>query len=386
MNPRLQVARRGAVPPFFVMEVLRAAFERERAGLDVLHMEVGQPSTGAPAAVLDAARAALGADKLGYTDALGIPPLRDGIARWYRDRYGLTVPAERIVVTTGSSAGFLLGFASAFEPGDRVAMASPSYPAYRHTLTALGVEPVEIEAGPETRFQPTVAMLERLDKPVRGLIVASPANPTGTMLSGAELSALSGWCAANGVRLVSDELYHGLTYGDVETVTAAENPQAIVINSFSKYFSMTGWRLGWMVVPEDLLRSIECLGQNLFISAPTLSQIAGCAAFSCTQELDGHVARYARNRRVLLDELPKAGFDRLAPADGAFYIYADVSAMTADSEAFCKRMLNETGIAATPGIDFDPARGRSFVRFSFAGAEDTVAEAARRLIAWGGGR
>jgi aspartate/methionine/tyrosine aminotransferase len=386
MTPLLQVARRGAVPPFFVMEVLRAALERERAGLEVLHMEVGQPSTGAPAGVLEAAHAALGADKLGYTDALGIPPLRDSIARWYRDRHGLDVPAERIAVTTGSSAGFLLGFAAAFEPGDRVAMASPSYPAYRHTLTALGVEPVEIEAGPETRFQPTVAMLERLDRPVRGLIVASPANPTGTMLSGAELAALSGWCARNGVRLVSDELYHGLTYGDVETATAAAIPSAIVINSFSKYFSMTGWRLGWMVVPDDLLRSVECLAQNLFISAPTLSQVAGVAAFGCTEELDRHVARYARNRAVLLTELPKAGFDRLAPADGAFYVYADVSALTADSEDFCKRMLNDTGVAATPGIDFDPARGRSFVRFSFAGSEETVAEAARRLIAWQGGR
>ncbi|WP_029008972.1 pyridoxal phosphate-dependent aminotransferase [Azospirillum halopraeferens] len=378
----MKVSRRGNVPPFFVMEVMRAAFARERAGLEVLHLEVGQPSTGAPAAVLEAAKAALDADKLGYTDALGIPPLREAIARWYRDRYGVAVPAERIAVTTGSSGAFQLGFLAAFDPGDRVAMASPSYPAYRHTLTAIGVEPVELPTGPEHRFQPTVALLEALDTPVQGLIVASPANPTGTMLSREDLNELAGWCSANGVRMVSDEIYHGLTYG-TEAVTAAEvSPGALVVNSFSKYFSMTGWRLGWMVVPDDLIRSVECLAQNLFISAPTLSQMAAVAAFGCTSELDAHVARYARNRDRLLRELPRAGFTRLAPADGAFYIYADVGDMTDDSEAFCRRLLDDTGIAATPGVDFDPARGRRFVRFSFAGSEDTIAEAARRLIAW----
>ncbi|HYG85698.1 MAG TPA: pyridoxal phosphate-dependent aminotransferase [Azospirillum sp.] len=378
----MKISKRGNVPPFFVMEVMRAAFERERAGLEVLHLEVGQPSTGAPTGVIEAAQRALTSDKLGYTDALGIPPLRAAIARWYRDRYGVDVPPSRVAVTTGSSGAFQLGFLAAFDPGDRVAMASPSYPAYRHTLTAIGVEPVEIEAGPETGFQPTVAMLEKLDKPVQGLIVASPANPTGTMLSRQELTELADWCARNGVRLVSDEIYHGLTYGQEAVTAAAVCPDALVVNSFSKYFSMTGWRLGWMILPEALVRSVECLAQNLFISAPTLSQMAAVAAFDCTEELDGHVARYARNRELLLRELPKAGFDKVAPADGAFYIYADVSDMTDDSEAFCKRMLAETGIAATPGIDFDPARGRRFVRFSFAGSEETIAEAARRLIAW----
>ena len=378
----MKISKRGNVPPFFVMEVMRAAFERERAGLEVLHLEVGQPSTGAPTGVIEAAQRALTSDKLGYTDALGIPPLRAAIARWYRDRYGVDVPPSRVAVTTGSSGAFQLGFLAAFDPGDRVAMASPSYPAYRHTLTAIGVEPVEIEAGPETGFQPTVAMLEKLDKPVQGLIVASPANPTGTMLSRQELTELADWCARNGVRLVSDEIYHGLTYGQEAVTAAAVCPDALVVNSFSKYFSMTGWRLGWMILPEALVRSVECLAQNLFISAPNLSQMAAVAAFDCTEELDGHVARYARNRELLLRELPKAGFDKVAPADGAFYIYADVSDMTDDSEAFCKRMLAETGIAATPGIDFDPARGRRFVRFSFAGSEETIAEAARRLIAW----
>ena len=382
MSKSPKVSKRGAIPPFFVMEVMHAAAQREAAGLEVLHMEVGQPSTGAPKGVLEAAHRMLDADVLGYTGALGIPALRSAIAGWYRDRYKVEVPERRVVVTTGSSGAFQLGFLAAFDPGDRVAMASPSYPAYRHTLTAIGVEPVELPTGPEHRFQPTIELLEQLDKPIQGLIVASPANPTGTMLSREELTALANWCDAKGVRLVSDEIYHGLTYG-AEAVTAAEvSESALVVNSFSKYFSMTGWRLGWMIVPDDLIRSVECLAQNLFISAPSLSQAAAVAAFACTEELDGHVARYARNRKLLLEELPKAGFDKLAPADGAFYIYADVTEMTDDSEAFCKRILAETGIACTPGIDFDPARGRRFVRFSFAGSEATIAEAARRLIAW----
>ncbi len=378
-----KVSKRGAIPPFFVMEVMRAAAEREAAGGEVLHMEVGQPSTGAPKAVLEKAAALMqGSDPLGYTGALGIPPLRAAIARWYQDRYGVAVPESRVVVTTGSSGAFQLGFLAAFDPGDRVAMASPSYPAYRHTLTAAGVIPVELPTGPEHRFQPTVALLDQLDEPVQGLIVASPANPTGTMLSREELTALSDWCQANGVRMVSDEIYHGLTYG-TDAVTAAEiNPQALVVNSFSKYFSMTGWRLGWMIVPDDLIRSVECLAQNLFISAPTISQIAAVEAFTSTDELEGHIARYARNRALLLEELPKAGFSNFAPADGAFYIYADISAMTDDSEALAKQILEETGIACTPGIDFDSARGRRFLRFSFAGSEETIAEAARRLIAW----
>ena len=382
MSKSPKVSKRGAIPPFFVMEVMHAAAEREAAGLEVLHMEVGQPSTGAPKGVLEAAHRMLDADVLGYTGALGIPALRAAIAGWYRDRYKVEVPERRVVVTTGSSGAFQLGFLAAFDPGDRVAMASPSYPAYRHTLTAIGVEPVELPTGPEHRFQPTIELLEQLDKPIQGLIVASPANPTGTMLSREELTTLANWCDAKGVRLVSDEIYHGLTYG-AEAVTAAEvSESALVVNSFSKYFSMTGWRLGWMIVPDDLIRSVECLAQNLFISAPSLSQAAAVAAFASTEELDGHVARYARNRKLLLEELPKAGFDKLAPADGAFYIYADVTEMTDDSEAFCKRILAETGIACTPGIDFDPARGRRFVRFSFAGSEATIAEAARRLIAW----
>ena len=378
----MKVARRGAIPPFFVMEVMKAANEREAAGGDVLHLEVGQPSTPAPRLVLEAAKSALTADRLGYTEALGVPQLRERIARHYRDYYGVPVAPERIVVTTGSSGGFLLSFLAAFDVGDRVAIGEPYYPGYRNILTALGIEPVTVPAGAETRFQPTPALLaaggERLD----GLLVASPANPTGTMIDGAALKALVDHCAANEIRLIVDEIYHGITYaGPAETVLALTD-QAVVINSFSKYFSMTGWRLGWMVLPADLARAVECLAQNLFIAPPSLSQLAGIVAFDCREELDANVARYRANRDLLVNELPGAGLDRLAPADGAFYIYADVRHLTNDSPEFCRRMLHETGIAATPGIDFDDALGHGFVRFSFAGSTEDMAEAARRLKAW----
>ena len=369
------------IPPFFVMEVMRAACEREAAGGEVLHLEVGQPSTAAPSRVIQAAKAALESDRLGYTEALGIAPLRAAISRHYRERYGLDVPPRRVVVTTGSSGGFVLAFLAAFEAGDRVAMAAPGYPCYRNILAALGVTPVEIPVGPGTRFQPTPELLEAAG-PLDGLIVASPANPTGTMIPAAELKALSLYCSARGIRLISDEIYHGITYGEPAVSALGFSDEALVLNSFSKYFSMTGWRVGWMVVPEDLIRPVECLVQNLFISAPTVSQLGAVAAFECRAELDGHVVRYARNRALLLDELPKAGLDRLAPAEGAFYIYAEVSALTHDSEAWCKRLLAETGIAITPGIDFDPVRGRGFVRFSFAGATETIAEAVKRLKVW----
>ena len=375
-------ARRGDIPPFLVMEVMRAAAAREAAGGAVYHLEVGQPSSAAPRGVIEAAQAALEDDVLGYTLALGEDALRDAIARHYRDFYGVDVPAARIVVTTGASGAFLLAFLAAFEPGDRVALALPGYPGYRHILSALGNRPVTLSAGAATRFQPTVAMLEALDEPVRGLIVASPSNPAGTMIPADELARLAAYCAANRIRLVSDEIYHGIAYGAPATTAAAFGKGAIVINSFSKYFSMTGWRLGWMVVPEELMRPVESLAQNLFISPPTLAQRAAVAAFDCHEELGANVARYARNRALLLEELPKAGFGALAPADGAFYLYADVSPMTNDSQAFCRRMLDETGVAATSGVDFDPERGNAFVRFSFSGATDDMAEAARRLAAW----
>ncbi len=378
----LKIAQRGLVPPFIVMDVLRAANEREAAGEEVLHLEVGQPGTPAPAPVRAAAQAALETARIGYTDAMGLPSLRARIARNYDELYGVELDPRRVIVTTGSSGGFLLGFLASFEPGDRVALAAPGYPAYRNILTSLGVERVLLPGDLEHRFQPTVELLDRVAPPLDGLIIASPSNPTGTMLGRAELSDLVDYCAARGMRLISDEIYHGIAY-EAPAVSALElTEEAIVINSFSKYYSMTGWRLGWMVLPEDLLRPVECLAQNLFISPPTLSQIAAEAAFDCREELDGYVAAYARNRALLLRELPKAGFDSLAPADGAFYLYADVSRLTNDSQDFCRRMLAETGVAIAPGIDFDPERGHRFVRFSFAGLEAVMGQAADRLAVW----
>ncbi|MDJ0947065.1 MAG: aminotransferase class I/II-fold pyridoxal phosphate-dependent enzyme [Kiloniellales bacterium] len=378
----LKAAQRGKVPPFIVMDVMRAAAAREAAGGEVLHMEVGQPGTAAPPAVLEAVRQALDSDRVGYTLAQGIEPLRRRIARHYQESYGVEVDPERVMVTTGSSGGFLLSFLSAFEVGDRVALAAPGYPAYRNILAALGVEPVLIPTEAEHRFQPTPDLLDRVAGPLDGLIVASPSNPTGTMLDHAQLAALVDYCAARGLRLISDEIYHGITYEAPAVTALGLTEDAIVINSFSKYFSMTGWRLGWMVLPEDLLRPVECLAQNLFISPPTLSQIGGLAAFEAREVLEGYVANYARNRAFLLQALPAAGFDRLAPADGAFYLYADVGHLTNDSEAFCRRMLAETGVATTPGLDFDPERGHRFVRFSFAGTESVMRTAASRLQDW----
>ncbi len=364
------------------MDVLKAANEREAAGASVLHMEIGQPGTGAPGKVIEAARAALGRDPLGYTDALGIPALRRRIARHYRDTYGVEVGSDRIVVTTGSSGGFLLAFLAAFDAGARVALVQPGYPAYRNILSAYGIEPVLLSAGPETRFQPSVELLEQAGGKLDGLVVASPANPTGTMLKERGLGKLVEYCAARKIRFVSDEIYHGITYEEHAATALSFSDDAIIVNSFSKYFCMTGWRLGWLVLPEELMRPVERLAQNLFISAPTLSQLAAIHVFDCLGELDANVARYAQNRELLLAELPKAGFDKLAPADGAFYLLADVSRLTNDSQDFCRRMLSDTGVAATPGIDFDLERGHGYVRFCFAGSTEDVAEAAARLTGW----
>jgi aspartate/methionine/tyrosine aminotransferase len=378
----LKIARRGQIPPFIAMDVLRAANERALAGDDVLHLEVGQPSTPAPAAVLAAAHAALDRETLGYTDALGLPPLRAAIAAHYRQHYGVAIDAGRVVVTTGSSGAFLIAFLAAFDPGDRVGLASPSYPAYRNILRAVDLVPVELPAGPGQRYQATLDLVQGYQGRLDGLIVASPANPTGTMLSPDDIAALGQHCRDQGIRFISDEIYHGIVYGQTAATALASSDEAIVVNSFSKYFSMTGWRLGWMVAPPALVRAAECLAQNLFISPPALSQHAAIAAFRSRDELDANVARYARNRALLLAELPKAGFDRFAPADGAFYLYADVGHLTNDSPEFCRRMLREIGVACTPGTDFDPARGHATLRLSFAGTEATIAEAARRLTAW----
>ena len=382
----LKVSGRGTIPPFIVMDVLREANEREVRGENVLHLEVGQPGTSAPRPVLEAAQAALFADRLGYTDATGWLPLRQRIAAHYRETYDVGVEPENVIVTTGSSGGFVLAFLAAFDAGDRVALASPGYPAYRNILHSLGVEIVDLQVGPATNFQPAAELLERAasesGKPLDGLIIASPSNPTGTMIHPEELAALLAYCRDRGVRVISDEIYHGITYGQPAETALRHGADVIVVNSFSKYFSMTGWRIGWMVAPRELLRSIECLAQNLFISPPTLSQHAALKVFDCRDELDANVVRYAENRALLLDRLPKAGFHKLAPVEGAFYVYADVAHMTNDSQEFCRRMLAETGVAATPGIDFDPGRGNRFMRFSFAGKLADMAEAAERLGRW----
>ncbi|MGH3613987.1 MAG: pyridoxal phosphate-dependent aminotransferase [Pseudonocardia sp.] len=368
------------------MDVWAAAGERQRTHGDLVNLSAGQPSTPAPAAVRAAAVVALERDVLGYTVAMGIPELRVAIAGHYGRRYGLDVAAEQVVVTTGSSGGFLLAFLAAFDAGDRVAMARPGYPCYRNILTALGCEVVELSCGPQTRYQPTVAMLEALDEPVKGLVVASPANPTGTVLDPAELRALAAYCEHTGVQLVSDEIYHGISYpGTPATSSAwATSREAIVVNSFSKYFSMTGWRLGWLLVPPRLLRAVDCLAGNFTVCPPVLPQRAALGAFveESYVEADGHVARYAVNRALLLEGLPWLGIERLAPADGAFYVYADVSHLAVDSMALTYRLLAETGVAVAPGIDFDPVDGARWIRLSFAGATGDVAEALRRLETW----
>ena len=381
----LTPSRRGLVPPFIAMDMLRAANEREAAGERIIHLEVGQPGTPAPQPVLNAAQAALAADRIGYTDALGIAKLRAAIARHYREEYGVAVDPAEIVVTTGSSAAFQLAFLAAFEAGDRVALAAPGYPAYRNILSALGLEPVLIEVGENAHFQPNPELLADAGD-IAGLIIASPANPTGTMIPAAELARLQEYCRDRAIRLVSDEIYHGITYESLPQTARAFGPtgdnQAIVVNSFSKYYSMTGWRLGWMVVPPDLARSVECLAQNFYVSPPALSQLAALPAFGCRAELDGHVARYRKNRDVLREMLRRAGLTRFAPAEGAFYLYVDVSPLTRDSAEFCRRMLDEIGVATTPGRDFDPLHGDDWVRFSFAGSTEDIAEAARRLAEW----
>ncbi|MFC5951233.1 pyridoxal phosphate-dependent aminotransferase [Pseudonocardia lutea] len=365
------------------MDVWAAAGERQRTRGDLINLSAGQPSTPAPAPVRAAAAAALETEVLGYTVALGIPELRAGIAGHHGHAYGLAVEPDDVVVTTAGSGGFLLAFLAAFDAGDRVAMARPGYPCYRNILTALGCEVVELPCGPGTRFQPTVAMLEELDEPVKGLIVASPANPTGTVLDPAELAGLARYCEERGIQFVSDEIYHGIGYaGSPATACAWETSrEAIVVNSFSKYFSMTGWRLGWLLVPERLRRAVDRLAGNLTVCPPALPQHAAVSAFTPQSyaEADSHVQRYAVNRDLLLRGLPELGIERLAPADGAFYVYADVGHLTEDSMRLTYELLDETGIAVAPGVDFDPVEGHRYVRLSFAGATEPIVEALERL-------
>jgi aspartate/methionine/tyrosine aminotransferase len=366
------------------MDVMEAAAACEREGRDVIHMEVGQPSTPAPRAARDAVRRVLDADTLGYTAALGLPALRQRIARHYQERHGLTLAAERVVVTTGSSAGFVLAFLALFDAGARVALPSPGYPCYRHILSALGQTVHLIETGPAGRWMPTAEAIAAAAarEGIAGLVLASPANPTGTMLEGGRLAGVAAACAQAGIWLVSDEIYHGLTYNRCGETALAHSADAVAVNSFSKYFSMTGWRVGWLVVPERLVRPIERLAQNLYISPPAIAQVAALGAFDGAEELEANKRVYGENRALLLAELPKAGLERILPADGAFYLYVDVSAFTSDSVAFTREMLAQIGIAATPGVDFDAARGHAYVRFCYAGKTADMAEAARRLKAW----
>lgn len=374
----LAPAVRAAIAPFYVMKVWAAAAERAARGEAVYNLAAGQPSTPAPRPVLAAAHAALDSQILGYTEAPGIAPLRAAIAGHYRERYGLAVDPANVVVTTGSSGGFVLAFLAAFDVGARVGLARPGYPAYRNILQALGCEVVDLACGPETRFQPTVSMLEGLRRDgvdLDGLIVASPANPTGTMVTPTELAELATYCARHRIRLVSDEIYHGITYDSAVHAPAsawATDRSGIIVNSFSKYFSMTGWRVGWLLVPDDLVDSVDAIAGNLAICPPAPSQFAAVAAFDAYAECDSHVQRYAENRALLIDGLARLGITRTAPADGAFYVYADVSHLTGDSEALCWDLLATVGVACAPGRDFDPIDGHRFLRFSFAGSRETL--------------
>jgi aspartate/methionine/tyrosine aminotransferase len=379
----LSASARSNVPPFMVMDVMSAAERIEAAGGRVIHMEVGQPSAPAPKTARAAAHRALDSGRIDYTSALGIPSLRERIARHYRDSYACEVDPGRIVITTGSSGAFILAFLAMFEPGDRVAVTVPGYPPYRHILTALGCEPVLIETSSETRHALTgEALLAAHRKtPLKGVLVGSPANPTGTMMSREALTALISAAEGAGIRFISDEIYHGLDYAFPAATAAQLSPNALVINSFSKYFCMTGWRVGWMVAPEPLVRPIERLQQNLAISVPTLSQIAAEAAFDGRDEMEAHKRTYAQNRAALLARLPATGLDFL-PADGAFYLYTDVSRFTSDSFEFAKRMLEQAHVAATPGVDFDPFHGRQFIRFSYARSADEMREAVARIARW----
>lgn len=390
----MKVSRRSQVPPFAVMDIVAAANARRAAGQSVLNLCVGEPSTGASDVVRERAVQLLSGGDLGYTEALGSPALRAAIAGHYRAWYDVEVDPARVAVTTGSSGGFMLAFLAAFDVGDRVALARPGYPAYKNILASLGCEVVELPCGPETRYQPTIEQLEALDPPITGLVVAGPANPTGTLIDRAALDAVAAWCAGHGVRLVSDEIYHGITYADAAaaepgpagapTAATALGSGAVVVNSFSKFWAMTGWRLGWLLLPEDLAAPVDALAGNVALCPPSLAQHAGVAAFSPEgyAAAEANVAQYAASRRTVLDRLPDLGWQQVAPADGAFYVYADVSGDGMDSRAWCARLLDEAGVALTPGTDFDGVDGHDWVRLSFASAPEVVAEAVDRVAAW----
>jgi len=367
------------VEPFHAIAVSRLAHDMEAAGASVIHMEFGQPSTGAPAQAIALAHEVLDNEAMGYWESV---PLKSRIARHYADVYGVNVDAEQVILTCGASPAFVMALSCLFRPGARVALARPGYVAYRNTLKALYLEPVEMDCGPVERFQVTAAALEALDPVPDGLIIASPANPTGTIIAPDELAAIAEVCRRKGIAVISDEIYHGLTYGQRAASMLEHLPEAVIVNSFSKYFSMAGWRLGWMVVPPSLVDAARARMGNLFLTPPVLAQKAGLVAFECRDELEGHLETYARNRAILLEALPQLGLGRIAPPDGAFYIYADASEYTDNSLEFCKQLLRDTGVCIAPGIDFDPVGGNRFIRFSFAVSTPLVREAVRRMTPW----
>jgi aspartate/methionine/tyrosine aminotransferase len=367
------------VEPFHATTIGRLAYELAAEGRDVIHMEYGQPSTGAPAAAIAAAHTVLDAEAGGYWES---PALRERIARHYAEAYGVVVTPEQVFLTCGASPAFVLALSCCFRPGARVVLARPGYVAYRNAMRTLYIEPVELPCGPAERYQVTAAALDALDPVPEGLILASPANPTGTVIAPEELAAIAQVCARKGITVISDEIYHGLTYGMTADSLLQHVPEALVVNSFSKWFSMAGWRLGWLVVPSRLIEAARARIANLFLTPPVLAQHAGLVAFDCTEELEGHHANYARNRELLLAALPRLGLQRIAPPDGAFYIWADIGHLTNDSFAFCRQLLADTGVATAPGIDFDPVDGNRFIRLSFAVSTLEIEDAIERMVPW----
>jgi len=368
-----------AIDPFHAIAISRAAHRLAAEGRSIIHMEFGQPSTGAPAAAIATAHRVLDSDGMGYWES---PALKTRIAHHYAETYGVAVDPEQVILTCGASPAFVLALSCLFAPGDRIAFARPGYVAYRNTVKAMHLQPVEIGCGEAERFQITAAAIDALDPAPHGLILASPANPTGTIIPADELAAIAAVCRRRGIRIVSDEIYHGLSYVGPARSMLQEEPEALVVNSFSKYYSMAGWRLGWLIVPPSLIGAARARMGNLFLTPPSLAQHAGLIAMDCREELEGHVRGYARNRDLLLAALPALGLRRIAPPDGAFYIYADIGHLTDDSMDFCMRLLLDTGVATAPGIDFDPEDGHRFMRFSFAVSTDRVEEALRRIAPW----
>jgi aspartate/methionine/tyrosine aminotransferase len=382
----VKLSQRSDIPPFRVMDILRTVNERTARGEDIIHLQVGQPSDGAPPAVIDYMIETMKRDpRQGYTEALGMTPLRERIAQWYKDYYQLDIPASRIAITVGASGGFILSFRSVFEIGAKVAIAVPGYPPYRGILQSLGLNLVEINTTAASNYQPTLEHLENLEEKIQGLIITSPSNPTGTVIDAEELRKIAAWCDANDVVLISDEIYHGITFGTKAETALRYSDNAIIVNSFSKYFAMTGWRLGWLVLPENVVPRVKSLSESLVVAPPTPGQHAAWKIFDHIDVLDSYVARYRTNLATLKRELPKCGFTKLSDTQGAFYLYADIHHLTNDSISYCRRILDEAKVACTPGIDFDPHNGHGTMRMSFAGSEAHIEEACYRLQRWMGG-